>query len=783
MIVFDVAGCDMYGTIPSSYSAWRDVKEFYVSNNRLVGTIPVTLASWANLTHFIAFKNGLSGSLPKEFSQWRRLQRLIISNNAFSGSLSGEFGQWTAMFMLVLANNSFSGDFPTTFAAFTQITQFAASYNQFSGTIPTAWGDKWTALTSFFADHNQLEGGFPASFGSLMNLNTLMLSHNDLRGTLPTTVRWTGMIILTLQNNPKLHGNIPTSWNAAFSPLARVMTVCRTKLCGSAAQLSMTALGGFPCLPSDTYYDTTQTDDKNTILFAFIALVGPALKSPSAPCFTDSASPTKEVIVHDDSAPLPPGVASGASAAATAANMACVFTGGCSASGFAVVQGASAAARLAYRCAAAQYAEDNGEDAAKVALSAADSPTQLTLSPLGDTAGPAAGTMVGNTAIVVASGVLMHAVELARQRMVHGRGGEPSGSIGVRALESLLDLLGHDLLPGSSAGFFVMFLQPTLSACVTVLTAVDLGVGVRVALALPCIALWVGAIASVGYVVHARVSCAVAFVPAAARRGAGGGASRATRRHASACVEAVFRRAQAVRSFAWEPSGAWTWRRGDAGSRWYAHHFGAFFRMYSARRRTYVAVDCSFIALCGLVAGAAEATGSSASAACFAMQWGAGTLAALTTAVVCLFAYLRPVLTRIDTASYVALGVLAVASEVAAATGDETTSNGFAVGALGLQLALVVASMVLGATWRDSVLEPCADPTPPKSLKLVELVDGDKERTVKQLSDKKLMAAAGDADVTIPFLFSHNPNLSQSEQLKRLVVLASKVKRRASCAE
>ncbi|CUG70248.1 membrane-associated protein, putative, partial [Bodo saltans] len=107
-------------------------------------------------------------------------------------------------------------------------------------------------------------------------------------------------------------------------------------------------------------------------------------------------------------------------------------------------------------------------------------------------------------------------------------------------------------------------------------------------------------------------------------------------------------------------------------------------------------------------------------AACFAMQWGAGTLAALTTAVVCLFAYLRPVLTRIDTASYVALGVLAVASEVAAAAGDETTSNGFAVTALALQLTLTIINLIVETLWRaSSIVETNVDGCTSQSVRAV----------------------------------------------------------------
>jgi hypothetical protein len=775
--VFEIDSNRFTGSFPPDYAHWnKSMTEFYASYNGLEGSLPPSYAAFVLLERLFVYHNRLNGTLPPSYSAWRSLQRVMISNNRFSGSLPGAYAQWGMSVNLVyMSNNSLSGDLPASWAALKNISELLLDFNQFTGTIPAAW-TTMTKLGTVMLNNNKLTGTIPANIGNLVNMQLLLLNHNDLQGTLPPTVRWTAMFLVSLQHNTNLRGSIPLSWVAGFLQYPRWIAVCATRLCGSALLLGAV----LPCFPSVQLLDPTSPDVGDH--FSQLLLTSPSLLA--APCGgagTSTRTTTRPIVVRDTTVLLPPGVPAGASATATAVNMACVFTGGCSASGFAVVQSAAAAARLAYRCAAAQYAEDNDDGGAPAAvLGAADSPTQLTVESLGETAGPAAGTMIGNTAIVVAGGALMHVVELVRRRVVQGGDGLPRGA-GARALASILDLLGHDLLPGSSAGLFVMFLQPTLSACVAVLSADDVGVGVRVALALPCVVLWAGAIALVGYVVHARVGGAVPFVVAASRRNGGGGGPRPSRRHSSACVDGVARRVQAVRRVAWEPLGAWEWRRGDAASRWYACHFGAFFRMYSARRRTYVAVDCGFIALCGLVAGAAEATGASAAAACVAMQWGAGGLAALTAVVVCLFVYLRPMLTRIDTVSYVALGVLAVASEVAAAAGDATTSNGLAVTALSLQFALILANLFVGMTWRSSGVEERANL--PVSETLLNLSSSKKHsERLTTVARTTLKTPARNAEAAERPLWGHLTTISQNDQLSRLIELAVKeaTKRKAA---
>jgi hypothetical protein len=150
--------------------------------------------------------------------------------------------------------------------------------------------------------------------------------------------------------------------------------------------------------------------------------------------------------------------------------------------------------------------------------------------------------------------------------------------------------------------------------------------------------------------------------------------------------------------------------------------------------------------------------------------------------VVCLFAYLRPMLTRIDTVSYVALGVLAVASEVAAAAGDATTSNGFAVTALSLQFALVLVGLCVEAVWRTTVVTEHRGDVNGTLTTQCPVVATEAEVSTKENKKegtKRVLPLTVSRSASERHAVASAPVRRQAEQLEKLISLAASHGRRS----
>lgn len=275
------------GTLPVVYHTWR-VQSFTLCGNRLEGTLPPEYSAWGDvMTSFNVRDNNLSGSLPASYANWTRLQFFIIANNSLGGSLHPQYNKWTPLTIFRVAYNYITGSLPADYADWMSISEVALQNNQLSGTLPAEYGQRrsgngWIRSLLFFTlmnnlftgsipsswsnfsvcqsimlQVNRLSGTLPMEFGMLPRLNYLNLAGNNLSGTLPES--WSSLsniLMIALQNNPRLTGTVPTSWNHMFdnNNAMKLMSICNTALCGD--RLPSMALYGYLCLPTTRLADS-----------------------------------------------------------------------------------------------------------------------------------------------------------------------------------------------------------------------------------------------------------------------------------------------------------------------------------------------------------------------------------------------------------------------------------------------------------------------------------------------------------------------------------------------
>eukprot|EP00240_Pyramimonas_obovata_P003927 CAMPEP_0118957268 /NCGR_PEP_ID=MMETSP1169-20130426/62011_1 /TAXON_ID=36882 /ORGANISM="Pyramimonas obovata, Strain CCMP722" /LENGTH=359 /DNA_ID=CAMNT_0006905329 /DNA_START=287 /DNA_END=1362 /DNA_ORIENTATION=- len=152
----------------------------------LIGTIPTEIGLLTKLTEFLLNGNAMHGTLPTELGLLTDLKRLLLQQNQLVGTIPTELGQATSLTWCSLTDNRLTGPVPTEIAR-----------------LP---------LTMFFLENNMLSGNL--SFVSMFQratLETFALGRNLLVGTIPADItRQTRLIHLGLEQNPYMHGTIPS---------------------------------------------------------------------------------------------------------------------------------------------------------------------------------------------------------------------------------------------------------------------------------------------------------------------------------------------------------------------------------------------------------------------------------------------------------------------------------------------------------------------------------------------------------------------------------------------
>jgi hypothetical protein len=226
------------GTLPSSVSAWVDLRVFDLGNNNIYGEIPSSIAAWSGLIIFDMSSCGSSGSVPSvlgslsllrviylDFNYYTSIPDVIfnltslaflsISSNLLSGPLSPLIGNLVNLKSLILSYNHFNSSIPAIIGNLVKLEELQLTDNFFTRNIPDSICNL-TLLTHLYLDYNALTGTIPANIGKLVNVTDLNLGTNSLYGTLPASLaNMSNLFILNLEEN-LLSGTIPSFFSTSF---------------------------------------------------------------------------------------------------------------------------------------------------------------------------------------------------------------------------------------------------------------------------------------------------------------------------------------------------------------------------------------------------------------------------------------------------------------------------------------------------------------------------------------------------------------------------------------
>jgi Leucine-rich repeat (LRR) protein len=174
---------NLFGELSLSFAGMREMREFYLSRNRLSGMIrPDLFKSWPDVTLFYVHYN--SFTVPPEVAEVKTLQRLSLFSNNLTGTIPADIGGLASLQMLHLGKNCLSGPIPHSLGNLTQLVILVLSFNNLTGAVPAEIGTL-RALQDLNLNNNELEGDLPATLTLLKELNYLSLSTNKFTGAAP----------------------------------------------------------------------------------------------------------------------------------------------------------------------------------------------------------------------------------------------------------------------------------------------------------------------------------------------------------------------------------------------------------------------------------------------------------------------------------------------------------------------------------------------------------------------------------------------------------------------
>eukprot|EP00754_Rhynchopus_humris_P013655 Rhum_TRINITY_DN14339_c1_g1::Rhum_TRINITY_DN14339_c1_g1_i1::g.81541::m.81541 len=185
------------GTFPQALSVVTNMVVLEMSGSRLSGTLPAFVAKWPYLRTFSVFNNNLKGSLPWKGNFPVTLESIMAHNNAFTGTLPAG----VKVRFLLLSANRFTGTIP----AYPRVVTLKASGCKYlSGNFDIT---KYPIARLIDVSGNTLGGTLPSTFPA--PLEFLYMGNNRLTGTVPTTWASKSLVHLYLQKN-KLTGITPS---------------------------------------------------------------------------------------------------------------------------------------------------------------------------------------------------------------------------------------------------------------------------------------------------------------------------------------------------------------------------------------------------------------------------------------------------------------------------------------------------------------------------------------------------------------------------------------------
>ncbi|KAG1347788.1 LRR receptor-like serine/threonine-protein kinase RPK2 [Cocos nucifera] len=136
LMVFDVAGNNIGGTIPPSLGLLGKLVSLDLSRNWLQDQIPASISQLKSLECLSLAGNNISGHIPSGLAQLPSLKVLDLSSNSLTGEIPGDLVNLRNLTVLLLNNNKLSGKIPSAFANVTSLSMFNVSFNNLSGPLP-----------------------------------------------------------------------------------------------------------------------------------------------------------------------------------------------------------------------------------------------------------------------------------------------------------------------------------------------------------------------------------------------------------------------------------------------------------------------------------------------------------------------------------------------------------------------------------------------------------------------------------------------------------------------
>ncbi|XP_062016393.1 receptor-like protein EIX2 [Rosa rugosa] len=176
------------GPIPSNLDQLMpNLRELYLSENKLNGTIPASMCNMTNLAILTLRRNQLSGEFPQAWSLWSNILVVDVGYNNLSGDIPSSMGVPSSLAILKLNNNNFGGELPSLiFENCTRLKSVDLGSNRFTGSLPSKISSELFILrlrSNFFSGH------IPHELCLLSMLHVLDLGDNNFSGTIPKCLK------------------------------------------------------------------------------------------------------------------------------------------------------------------------------------------------------------------------------------------------------------------------------------------------------------------------------------------------------------------------------------------------------------------------------------------------------------------------------------------------------------------------------------------------------------------------------------------------------------------
>ncbi|XP_038708753.1 probable LRR receptor-like serine/threonine-protein kinase At3g47570 [Tripterygium wilfordii] len=231
--LLDLGDNNLSGTIPSTIGDLRNLQRFFLLNNQIGGSIPKVICNLGNLGELGLQQNRLTGPIPHCIGSLNHLQDLNLSNNSLTSSIPSSLWSLENLIFMDLSNNSLGGNLSSEMKMLRVMETMDISRNQITGKIPTILG-AFESLSLLDLSKNSLHETIPQSFGDLKSLEFLDLSYNNLSGLIPKSLESLNHLKRLNLSYNDLSGEIPNG--ETFANFTIGSFLANKELCGKLLQ-------------------------------------------------------------------------------------------------------------------------------------------------------------------------------------------------------------------------------------------------------------------------------------------------------------------------------------------------------------------------------------------------------------------------------------------------------------------------------------------------------------------------------------------------------------------